>query len=111
MAERGVTNLNIFCSHGKKTYTTVSGALLSCQSFNHRGTQGNIQEVHYMPAQEQQFVHRVVSVELQVSRCVEYSIVLFRGQFLSLSHLLWLLSGERDPQLGKGRYFELVLRP
>lgn len=41
MADLGATNLNIFCSYGEKTYTIVSEALLSSQSFNHCGTQGN----------------------------------------------------------------------
>ena len=34
----------------------------------------------------------------------------FGGQFSSLNHLLWLLSGERGPPLEKDRYFQLALR-
>ena len=40
IAGHGDTGLNILRSHSKNSYTAVSGGLLNCQSFNHRGTQG-----------------------------------------------------------------------
>ena len=42
---------------------------------------------------------------------LDIELFFFRGRFSSLSHLLWLLSGERGPPLEKKRYFQLVLRP
>jgi len=42
IAGHGATGLNILRSHSKNSYTAVSGGLLNCQSFNHRGTQGKI---------------------------------------------------------------------
>jgi len=50
-------------------------------------------------------------LSLKFRDALDIELFFFRGQFSSLNHLLWLLSGERGPPLEKDRYFQLELQP